>query len=407
MDRSLKVLLATMCAVAVANVYYAQPLLGRLGTELSIPTPELGLVVGAGQAGYLLGLVVLLPLGDLVSRRTLTVSLLTATAAGTGLAGFSANRALLLTGLLVAGFFSVVVQVVVAYTAAISDPAERGRNIGAVTSGVVIGIILARTVSGTVADLAGWRAVYLGTAVLSLALAALAFTRLPAEKRTVADPARTYVTALASVGVLTLTNRVFRVRAVLTLFLFASFGVLWSGISLPLSGSPWHLSTTQIGLFGIAGLAGTLGAARAGAWSDRGHGGAVTAVALVVLIGSWAATGQAQYSLALLVFGVVLLDAAVQAVHVTSQNQITATQPAASSRLIGSYMVFYSVGSALGAITATTVYATGGWAAVSIAGGLYAVAALAVWTIDRVIPTPNRVAARETAQTTMTRRPRV
>ncbi|WP_329067301.1 MFS transporter [Amycolatopsis sp. NBC_01480] len=394
MERPVKALLATICAVAVANVYYAQPLLDRLGTELSIPTGELGFVVGAGQVGYLLGLVVLLPLGDLVSRRTLTVSLLAATAAGTGLAGFSASRALLLIGLLIAGFFSVVVQVAVAYAAALSDPAERGRTIGAVTSGVVVGIILARTVSGTVADLAGWRAVYLGTAVLSLALTALAFTRLPAETRTVANPARTYVTALASVGVLTLTNRVFRVRAVMTLFLFASFGVLWSGISLPLSGSPWHLSTSEIGLFGIAGLAGTLGAARAGAWSDRGHGGALTAVALAVLIGSWAATESAPRSLVLLALGVVLLDAAVQAVHVTSQNQIVATRPAASSRLIGSYMVFYSVGSALGAVTATTLYAASGWAAVSTAGALYAVAALAVWTVGRL-------------QMTMTRRPRV
>jgi predicted MFS family arabinose efflux permease len=402
MERPVKVLLAAICAVAVANVYYAQPLLGRLGSELSIPTGELGLVVGAGQVGYLLGLVVLLPLGDLVSRRALTVGLLAATAAGTGLAGFSANRTLLLAGLLVAGFFSVVVQVSVAYAAALSDRTERGRNIGVVTSGVVVGIILARTVSGTVADLAGWRAVYLGTAVLSLALAALAFRRLPAETRAVANPARTYATALASVGVLTVTNRVFRVRAVMTLFLFASFGVLWSGISLPLSGSPWHLSTSEIGLFGIAGLAGTLGAARAGAWSDRGHGGAVTAVALAVLIGSWAATGQAPRSLVLLVLGVVLLDAAVQAVHVTSQNQIVATRPAASSRLIGSYMVFYSVGSALGAVTATTLYATAGWAAVSTAGALYAVAALVVWTIDRVVPAPRRP-----AQTTMTRRPRV
>jgi predicted MFS family arabinose efflux permease len=238
--------------------------------------------------------------------------------------------------------------------------------------------------------------------VLSLALAALAFRRLPAETRAVANPARTYATALASVGVLTVTNRVFRVRAVMTLFLFASFGVLWSGISLPLSGSPWHLSTSEIGLFGIAGLAGTLGAARAGAWSDRGHGGAVTAVALAVLIGSWAATGQAPRSLVLLVLGVVLLDAAVQAVHVTSQNQIVATRPAASSRLIGSYMVFYSVGSALGAVTATTLYATAGWTAVSTAGALYAVATLVVWTIDRFVPAPRRP-----AQTTMTRRPRV
>jgi predicted MFS family arabinose efflux permease len=384
LGRTLRWLLATLCAVAVANVYYAQPLLERIGAELGIPTARLGSVVGIGQAGYLVGLVVLVPLGDLVSRRTLISGQLAATAVGTGIAGFATTPTHLMLGVLIAGFFSVVVQVIVAYAAALSDEARRGRDIGFVTSGVVVGVLAARTGSGLVSDLAGWRAVYLGTALASLVLAVLAAGLLPGDRRVVTRRGSTYLTALASVVTLAAANRVFRIRATMTMFLFASFGVLWSGLSLPLSAEPWHLSTTVIGLFGLAGLAGALGAARSGRWADRGHGGTVTVLALLLLIGSWGTIAQAPRSLYLLAVGVVLLDFAVQAVHVTSQGRIIATRPDAASRLIGSYMVFYSLGSALGAVSATSLYAVGGWAAASAAGALYAIVALAIWVIDRV-----------------------
>ncbi|XAS68234.1 MFS transporter [Micrococcaceae bacterium Sec5.7] len=229
-----------------------------------------------------------------------------------------------------------------------------------------------------------WRAVYAGSAVLLLLLAALAVLRLP--KESAPAPTISYARAISSVVTLTRTDRVFRTRAVMTLFLFASFGVLWSGLVLPLSGEPWHFSTAEIGLFGIAGLFGALGAARAGRWADHGPGQRVTAISLLLLIVSWAFTGQATNSLALLAVGVIVLDFAVQAAHVSSQNQIVRADPASSSRIIGSYMVYYSVGSALGAITTTMPYTTAGWAAVSLLGAGYATAALLVRGIDRIIP---------------------
>jgi predicted MFS family arabinose efflux permease len=378
-----RLLLAVLCAAAVANVYYAQPLLERFAADLAIPTSVVGWVVTLSQLGYLVGLVVLVPLGDVISRRVLIAVQLAATAVGTGIAATASTATGLFVGVAIAGLFSVVVQIVVAFAAAISDPAERGRTIGVVTSGVVVGIILARTVSGAVADLAGWRVVYLGSAALCAALAVAAAVALPRDGHR--GRRRGYLAALASVVVLTATNRIFRVRAGMAFFVFASFGVLWSGIALPLSAAPWHLSTTGIGLFGVAGLAGALGAARAGRWADRGHGQIVTGAALLLLVASWAATGQTTSSLLLLAVGVVVLDFAVQAVHVTSQNQIVATRPDDSSRLIGSYMVFYSLGSALGAVTTTTLYARAGWGAVSLAGAGYATAALALWGIDQLI----------------------
>ncbi|MFD4268439.1 MFS transporter [Rhodococcus sp. NPDC058481] len=383
MTRQLRALLAVLCAVSVANIYYAQPLLERIGSDLAMPTARLGLIVTVAQVGYLVGLIVLVPLGDAVDRRRLIAAGIAAASAGTLLVAFSATSAQLFIGVAVAGMFSVVVQVVVAYAAAVSAPAERGRNLGVITGGVVVGIIAARSVSGLVADVAGWRAVYACSAILSLLLACAAMVMLPQEHG--ARPPAPYLRAVAAVVTLTTTSRVFRTKALIALFLFASFGVLWSAMALPLGAAPWHLSPTQIGLFGIAGLAGALGAARAGTWADRGRGERVTVVALVLLLLSWVPIAQTAYSLIALVIGVVVLDFAVQAVHVSNQNRIVADDPEASSRIIGSYMAFYSVGSGVGAITATSVYGAVGWRAVSLLGAAYAAAALGVWALDRSI----------------------
>ncbi|MFE5877829.1 MFS transporter [Rhodococcus sp. NPDC056506] len=381
MPHRLRILLAVLCGVSVANIYYAQPLLGQIGADLSLPAAGLGLVVALAQLGYLAGLIVLVPLSDLVDRKKLIALQIGSAATGMMFVAFSTTSLQLLIGITVAGAFSVVVQVIVAYAAAISHPEERGANIGVITSGVVVGIILARTVAGLVADLAGWRAVYSGSAVLSLLIAAVALAMLPKD----VCPRRnksSYARAVGSVVTLTTTNRVFRTRALITLFLFASFGALWSGMTLPLSEEPWRLSTTQIGLFGIAGLVGALGAISAGRWADEGKSQRVTGLSLIVLVLSWVLSAQATHSLVLLAIGVIALDFAVQAVHVTSQNLIVAHAPESAGRIIGSYMVFYSLGSAIGAISTTMVFHVSGWGASSAVGGGYAVAALIVWIVD-------------------------
>lgn len=380
----LRLILAALCAVSVANIYYAQPLLETIGADLGIPIASLGMVVAVGQIGYLTGLVALVPLGDWMNRRVLIAAHIGLAASGTLTIGLSRNLPILLVGVAIAGIFSVVVQIVVAYTAAASIPAERGRNIGTVTSGVVIGIILARTVAGAVADLAGWRSVYLTSTIVSLVLASIALKFLPRDARR--RTPSTYATAVVSVFVLTATDRVFRTRALVAAALFASFGVLWSGISLPLSQGPWQLSATQIGMFGFAGLAGAMGAIRAGRWADQGIAAPVTAGSLALLIVSWGFIGYADSSLWMLVIGVILLDFAVQAVHVTSQSLIVAGMPESAGRVIGSYMVYYSIGSAWGAISATWLYERAGWGWTSALGAIYAAVALAIWALDQVVP---------------------
>lgn len=374
-----RTLFATICAGSVATIYVAQPVLAQIGHDLSVREADLGWVVTAGQLGYLIGLALLVPLGDMLDRRDLIAGHLLLAAAGSTLAAFATRLWMLLAGLALTGLFAVVVQTTVAYSADLSSRTERGRTLGAVTSGVVVGILGARVLAGGLAALSGWRSVYAVLAALLAVLAGLALMLLPTDPRT----------AHARYGeVLTALTRLFRdrlliSRGLIAFFLFASFGTLWSGLALPLSAEPWRLSPAHIGLFGIAGLAGAFGAARAGRWADAGWAHMVTGGALVLLVASWLATGQASWSLRLVVVGVIVLDLAVQAVHVSNQHLLTAAHPHRTSSVIGAYMLFHSLGSALGAITTTAVHSTAGWTGSSVLGGAFALCALVVWAAGR------------------------
>ncbi|GAA2150711.1 MFS transporter [Actinomadura napierensis] len=372
-----------VCGVAVAGVYAAQPVLSPMGRDLGVADGSLGWLVATGQLGYLAGLVLLVPLGDVLDRRRLIAAHLALVAAGTAVTAAAPAAWAAFSGLAAAGAFAVVVQTTVAYTASISPPAERGRNLGIVTSGVVIGILGSRVAAGVLADLWGWRSIYVTLAVLAAVLAPLTLTALPADPRP--DTAR-YGQVLRSFGGL-FVQPLFLSRGLIAFFLFASFGTLWSGMALPLAGAPWHLSQAQIGLFGVAGLAGALGAARSGRWGDAGHAHRVTGIALALLLASWAAIGQLSWSLPLLALGVLLLDFAVQAVHVSNQHALTTAYPDRTSTAIGAYMVFYSLGSALGATATTALFATTGWLGPTTLGATLTLAALTTW---KLTPTPRR-----------------
>ncbi|MFD7716053.1 MFS transporter [Streptomyces sp. NPDC059814] len=371
-----RLVLASVCAVAVSTIYAIQPVLAAAGSDLGLAGKTLGWLVAVGQLGYFAGLVLLVPLGDVLDRRTLIVGHLILTGAGAAITSLAPGGLIAGAGLAVAGLFAVVVQITVAYVAATSPAGERGRNIGTVTSGVVLGILGVRVLAGALGDSLGWRAVYAVLAALCLALALIARLTLHPDTR----PARArYRDVLATGGRLVVTDRLFLGRGLIAFFLFASFGTLWSGLALPLGAAPWHFGTTAVGLFGLAGLVGAVAAARAGVWADAGRAQAVTGWSLALLAVSWTLTARTAPTLWPLIAGVVLLDFAVQAVHVSNQHLLTAAHPEHSSSVIGAYMAFYSLGSALGAVTTAWAYAAAGWRASCLLGAAYAVAALTVW----------------------------
>ena len=272
--------LAIAAGVAVANVYFAQPLLVTMGTDLGIAPGTVGAFVTVTQIGYGLGLFFLVPLGDLIDRRRLIRLQFVLLAVALLVVGVARNAAMLLLGLAAVGMLAVVTQSLVAFAASLSSPAERGRTVGAVTSGIVIGILLARTTSGLLTDLAGWRSVYLISCVLCLAIALTIFQAGPQPKAQLS-----YYGLLRSTVGLWTEEPVFRAHAVLAFFVFAAFSTLWSSVVLPLTGL--GLSHTEIGAFGLIGAAGALAAGPAGRLNDRGRGRVVLVGASVLLATSW------------------------------------------------------------------------------------------------------------------------
>ncbi len=384
-NRYTALLFAVAGGLAVANVYYAQPLLNRMGNDLDIPSHSLGIIVTVTQTGYALGLLLLLPLGDLFNRRKLIAVQLLLAAAALLTVTWSPAKLPFLGGIAAVGLLAVVTQTLVAYAATLAAPEERGRVVGFVTSGVVLGILLARTISGALADIAGWRAVYFFSAALMLLTAGALYKVLP-----VSDPQKaiaTYPQLLLSLFRLFLQEPVLRVRAVIAFFIFAAFSVLWSSLVLPLSAPPYSFSSSAIGMFGLIGVAGALGAARAGRLADQGHGQRTTGAALALLLLSWLPLGFAPHSLAALIAGIILLDLAIQAVHVTNQSMLYNIRPESRNRMVAGYMLFYSIGSGFGSIAATTVYAYAGWTAVCLLGAALSAAGLIFWatTLPRKI----------------------
>ncbi|MQA56920.1 MFS transporter [Pseudomonas piscis] len=370
-------LFATACGLAVGNVYYAQPLLDAMAQSFGLAPATVGIVITLTQVGYGLGLLLLVPLGDLLDRRRLIVTQTLLSVLALLVVALAPNGTWLLLGMAGVGLLAVVTQVLVAYAANLAQPEQRGRVVGVVTSGVVLGILLARTVAGGMADLAGWRSVYLLSAGLTLMVALALWRVLPAVQRPPA--AQDYLQLLGSLLCLFKEEKILRDRAVLAMLIFAAATTLWTPLVLPLSAPPLSLSHTQIGLFGLAGAAGALGAARAGQLADRGLAQWTSGLALGLMLLCWIPIGLTQWSLWALLVGVIGLDLGLQAVHVTSQSLIYSVRPEAQSRLAAGYMLFYSIGSAAGSIAATTTYAWAGWTGVCLLGAGINAIALGYW----------------------------
>ncbi|MFC7017783.1 MFS transporter [Streptomyces viridiviolaceus] len=382
LSRGVVILFAVACGAAVANVYFSQPLLVTMGHDLAMSPALVGSVVTLTHVGYGLGLFFLVPLGDVADRRRLiVVQLLLLVVALTAVAA-ARTAAILLAGMAVTGLLAVVTQTLVAFAASLAPPAGRGRVVGLVTSGVVIGILLARTASGLMADLAGWRSVYLASASLTALLALVLYRVLPRHSGAPPTTLR-YRELLRSTISLFARERLLRLRAVFGLLIFAAFSTLWSSVALPLSEAPYSLSHGAIGALGLIGVAGALAATVAGRLNDRGLSRRTTGIALALLAVSWLPLAFTRSSLWVLFLGVILLDLAVQAVHVTNQTLIYALHPDAGSRLIGGYMVFYSIGSATGAIAATSLYAVAGWGAVCALGAAFSCLGFVLWAFTR------------------------
>lgn len=382
MSPALVGLLAVASGMSVANVYYAQPLLDALAATFSISHAAVGGVVTATQLGCALALVVLVPLGDRMERRRLMLVQAALLVMALGWVALARGPAALLAGMLAVGMLgTAMTQGLIAYAASAATPGEQGRVVGAAQGGVFVGLLLARVFAGAVSDAWGWRGVYASAAALMLVMALLLYRRLPGQAP--AAQGMAYARLLGSMGQLLRRDRTLQVRGVLALLMFAAFNVFWTALVLPLSAAPYGYSHTQIGAFGLVGAVGALAAARAGRWADCGRAQATTALALLLLVLAWWPLSWMPASLWALVAGIVLLDMGGQALHVTNQSLILRGQAQAAGRLVSLYMLFYAVGSGLGAIATTATYARFGWNGVCTLGAAISCAAWLFWWLTR------------------------
>ncbi|KVK26754.1 MFS transporter [Enterobacter hormaechei] len=373
---ALILLMSVATGLAVASNYYAQPLLDTIARAFDLSASSAGFIVTAAQLGYAAGLLFLVPLGDMFERRMLIVSMTLLAAGGMLITASSQSLTMMIIGTALTGLFSVVAQILVPLAATLASPEKRGKVVGTIMSGLLLGILLARTVAGLLASLGGWRTVYWVASVLMVIMALALWRGLPRVKQ---ENHLNYPQLLASVFSLFTRDKLLRTRAVLGCLTFANFSILWTSMAFLLAAPPFNYSEGVIGLFGLAGAAGALGARPAGGLADKGKSHMTTSAGLVLLLLSWAAIWYGHVSVLALIVGILVLDLTVQGVHITNQTVIYRVKPDARNRLTAGDMTSYFIGGAAGSLISASAWQHAGWTGVCAIGAIVAAINLLVW----------------------------
>lgn len=369
MQRGLTLLLATACGLIAANIYYSQPLVGPIGAALKLSPNVTGLIVTMTQIGYGGGLLLIVPLADLFeNRRLVLIVLVLATVSLVG-AALSTQAFSFFVAALLIGIGSVAVQILVPYAAHLAPEEVRGKAVGNVMSGLLLGIMLARPVASLFADVWSWRAVFFFSAGVMVILLIVLSRALPIRQP---SAGLGYGDLLASMGQLAFRSRVLQRRSIYQAFMFGAFSLFWTTVPLLLASPVFRLTQAGIALFTLAGVAGAIAAPIAGRVADKGWSRSATAFAMCVggaafLITRIGVPGS-NIDLALLVTAAILLDFAVSTNVVLGQRAIYALRPELRSRLNGIYMATFFAGGAIGSALGVWTYARGGWTAVSWVG---------------------------------------
>lgn len=373
---ALVLLMSLATGLSVASNYYVQPLLHTVANDFGLSVSLAGFIVTTAQLGYACGLLLLVPLGDMLERRALIVGMSLLAAGGMVITATSSSFALLLLGTVLTGLFSVVAQILVPLAATLAAPEKRGKVVGTVMSGLLLGILLARTVAGALAQLGGWRTVYWVASALMVLMALALWRFLPQVKQSVS---LNYPQLLKSIFQLYRANRVIRTRAWTGCLSFANFSVLWTSMAFLLASPPYNYSEGEIGLLGLVGAAGALAARQAGSLADKGKARLTTSLGLLIMLASWGMTALGAHDLTALIVGILLLDLAVQGVHITNQSVIYSQMPEARNRLTAGYMTSYFIGGACGSVLSANAFHIAGWYGVCAAGVVMTLLNLLIW----------------------------
>lgn len=351
-------LMAISVGVIVGNIYYIQPLLAEMAREFHLSVPSAGAIAMLMQIGTAAGMLAFVPLGDTHERRKLVTMLLVAAAGSLVVFASARNVVWLAVGAMTIGLFGATVHVIVPYAAHLAPPAQRGKVLGFVFSGLLFGILLARTFSGYVGSWWGWRSVFWIAAGAMLLLAVLIRMQLPVSEPEVELP---WIALVRSTVELVRRHAVLREAAFQGAVSFAAFSAFWTTLTFRLQSPPFHYGSTVAGLFGLVGAAGASGAPLVGRFADRNGPRRAVLIAMTTSVLALLVMGAGGSTLAGLVIGVVFLDLGVQAAHVANQTRIYALDHTARSRLNMFYMVSYFVGGATGSYLGALAWRHIGW----------------------------------------------
>ncbi len=373
---------AVACGIAVANLYWAQPLLDTIAHTFGATTATAGLIVTATQIGYALGLIFIVPLGDLFERRRLIIAVMFLVAVSSLVAAFSPSIRFFTFASLAIGVTSVVAQILVPFAASLAKEHERGKVVGQVMSGLLLGILLARTLAGFISTFASWRAVF-GIAALLVLLQTIVFVRYLPPHRLVLKIR--YPVLMASIWHLVRDEKILRIRSLYGALVFANFSILWTSLTFLLAGPHYHYSDAIIGLFGLVGAVGAGSANLAGRLADRGFSDRATLVFLLLNGGAFLLMIPGGHRLAPLIIGIILLDAGVQGTHITNQSEIYRLNPEARSRITTVYMASFFIGGAIASALSAAIYAARGWNGVTLLGFGVSLLAVFFWVTERAL----------------------
>ena len=376
-SRRLIWLLTVATGVSVANLYYNQPLLSDIARTFGSSPRAAGSIATLTQAGYAVGMLLFVPLGDIIERRRLITALLCAVALSLLVTGMGPTLGVVIAASFAIGVTTVVPQIILPFAAGLSPPAMRGRIVGQVVSGLLVGILAGRVVAGVVAGVAGWRAMYVGASIAMLLLAVLLRLMLPLAPASSSVPYRTLITSL---GTLFRSEPIIRDAALLGALNFASFSAFWTTLAFRLQEPPLHSGSAVAGAFGLIGLVGAGAAPLAGRIADKRDPRTTVGIAILGNCAAWVVLLLFGHTLIGIAVGVLLLDAATQAAQVSNQARVYALPSAAHSRFNTIYMVCYFIGGATGSALSVVAWDAFRWAGVcAVSLGALVVAAVVYW----------------------------
>ena len=374
--------MAFACGGAVANIYYVQPILGVIGDEFSGAATLVSLLPTANQLGFAIGLLLLVPLGDGMSRQGLIFGQLAWLAASLAAAALAPGPGTLFAAMVAVGIGATVAQQIVPLAAELAPPARRGAVVGTVMSGLLSGILLGRVASGALAALAGWRVVFAAGVVLVAVIALLLRVTLP---RSAPKPPLAYRHLLASLFALLVDLAPLRRAALAQAGLFGAFSAFWATLALHLAAPPFAMGSAAAGLFGVIGAAGVFAAPLAGRIADRRGPRPVILLGIGLTLLAWLILAAFNH-LTVLIAGVVLLDLGVQMALIAHQSVIYALRPEARSRINTVFITVMFAGGTVGSAGGGLAWRLGGWGAVSV----LAIVLVAATLFVHLLPTGTR-----------------